>query len=146
MRLGLWPILLSGAISWLIVPSPVNAEGRSPFRFRLEAGPSFDRSEKMYGDRTGYAFAGGCELGRKLGLIVSIGYERYGGKITPHLVQPGQGGLPPTVSVEGDASMAAISSGLGLRFGAPLGALDGFVEGTVGGFTTRRRGERWVDP
>ena len=82
----------------LFVAGSAYAESLPGVRFHVEAGPSFDQSESSLHDRAGYALAGGIELGRKLALVVTGGYERYGGEVEPYLANTGQSGpIPPTV-------------------------------------------------
>ncbi len=144
MRVIPWPVLFTVALMALVGASPSHAESRSSPRFWLEAGPSFDRTAHVLGDRNGYAFAGGIEMGRKFGAMLSVGHERYSGEIAPYLLQTGQ--VPPTVRIEGDVAKAAYTASVGLRFSVPLGVLDGFVEGAFGSFTIMQRSVRWVDP
>lgn len=147
MRFRLGPALFGVVLAGLLLPSAPRAESTSPLRFRLEAGPSFDRTRHVLGHRNGYALTGGVELGRRFGVFVTAGYEHYGGAVAPYLMGTGQSGpIPPIVRVEGDVTKHVFTGSLGLRYGAPLGALDAFVEVALGDATVMRRRERWVDP
>ena len=147
MRVRPWLALFGASLLWLLVPSSSHAEQRSPFRAWLEGGASFDRAEHVLGNRAGYALAGGIELGRRFGLVLSAGYEHYGGTVDPYLANTGQSGpIPPTVRIEGDVPKSVVTGSLGLRYAVPVGPVDGFVVGSLGGATVIRRAVRWVDP
>src|SRR6185503_6335311 len=95
----------------------------------------------------GYSCGGGGGFGRRFGLGLTGGYERYGCAIEPYLMPTGQSGtIPPTVRIEGDVPKSVTAGSFGLRYGMPVGVLDGFLVSTVGAANVAWRGARWVDP
>ena len=134
------------AVAVLVLAAPsARAATLPPVRAWFEAGATFDRRGNGDHSKSGPAFAGGIEFGRRWGLLVGVGYEYYSGHVGPYLQSLGSQ-VPAAVIVEGDTRMTAWTGSLGLRFSFPAGPLEGNVDGSLGGYNLFWRTPTYTDP
>jgi len=132
-------------VALLLASSPALGATSPPVRGWLEVGPSFDRQAGHEHDRTGWGLGAGIELGRRWGLVASVGYERYAGHVGPYLQDRGSQ-VPPTAIVEGDTDAFAWIGSLGLRWSVAVGPVDANLEFGVGRYTLFRKSPVYTDP
>ena len=134
------------AVIVLVLAAPTaRAASLPPVRAWLEAGATFDREGSDLHDESGPAFAVGFEVGRRWGLLVTVGYEHYDGHVGPYQESFGSQ-YPPNMIVEGDTPMTAWIVSAGLRVSIPAGPLECSVDASLGGYNLFQHRPSYTDP